>query len=29
MPTDPADAVANMHIIDAIYRAAGLKLRGR
>lgn len=26
--TTPQDAVANMHQIDAIYRAAGLPLRG-
>jgi predicted dehydrogenase len=28
IPTDPRDAVANMRVIDAIYRAAGLPLRG-
>lgn len=27
-PTDPADAIANMRVIDAAYRAAGLRLRG-
>ena len=27
-PTDPADAVANMQVIDDVYRAVGLKLRG-
>ena len=27
VPTDPSDAVANMIVIDAIYRAAGLPLR--
>ena len=27
-PTGPADAVANMRVIDAIYTAAGLRLRG-
>jgi predicted dehydrogenase len=26
--TDPADAVSNMHVIDAIYEKAGLKRRG-
>ena len=26
--TDPADAVGNMHVIDAIYEKAGLKKRG-
>jgi predicted dehydrogenase len=26
--TTPEDAVANMHLIDAVYRAAGLPLRG-
>jgi predicted dehydrogenase len=28
MPSDPADAVANMRVIDAVYRAAGLQARG-
>jgi predicted dehydrogenase len=28
VPTDPDDAVANMRVIDAIYRAAGLPVRG-
>jgi predicted dehydrogenase len=28
VPTGPADAIANMRVIDAIYRAAGLKPRG-
>ena len=28
VPTGPDDAVANMRVIDAIYRAAGLKVRG-
>ena len=27
-PTDPADALANMRVIDAVYRAAGLQPRG-
>jgi predicted dehydrogenase len=27
-PTDMADAVANMRVIDAVYRAAGLEMRG-
>jgi predicted dehydrogenase len=27
-PTGPDDAVANMRVIDAVYRAAGLRLRG-
>jgi predicted dehydrogenase len=27
-PTGPADAVANMRVIDAVYRQAGLALRG-
>lgn len=27
-PTSPEDAVANMQVIDAVYRAAGLPLRG-
>ncbi len=27
-PTDAADAIANMHVIDAIYQAAGLRPRG-
>jgi predicted dehydrogenase len=27
--TDAADAIANMRVIDAIYRAAGLEPRGR
>ncbi len=27
VPTGPDDAIANMRVIDAIYRAAGLKLR--
>ena len=26
--TDPADAIGNMRVIDAIYEKAGLKLRG-
>jgi predicted dehydrogenase len=26
--TNAADAIANMHVIDAIYRAAGLEPRG-
>jgi predicted dehydrogenase len=26
--TDPADAIGNMRLIDAIYEKAGLKLRG-
>lgn len=26
--TDPADAIGNMHLIDAIYKKAGLKQRG-
>lgn len=26
-PTTPADAIANMRVIDAVYRAAGLELR--
>ncbi|MDX1649278.1 MAG: Gfo/Idh/MocA family oxidoreductase [Myxococcota bacterium] len=28
LPTDPADAVANMRVIDAVYDAAGLARRG-
>jgi predicted dehydrogenase len=28
MPSDPADAIANMRVIDAIYTKAGLPLRG-
>jgi predicted dehydrogenase len=28
MPSDAADAVANMRVIDAVYRAAGLQPRG-
>jgi hypothetical protein len=28
MPTDAVDAVANMRVIDAVYRRAGLRLRG-
>jgi predicted dehydrogenase len=28
VPTGPDDAVANMRVIDAVYRAAGLKVRG-
>ncbi len=28
VPTDPADAIANMRVIDAVYRAAGLTPRG-
>ena len=28
MPTDAADAVANMRVIDAIYEKAGMALRG-
>jgi predicted dehydrogenase len=28
MPTGPADAVANMAVIDEVYRAAGLPVRG-
>lgn len=28
LPTGPADAVANMRVIDAVYRQAGLSLRG-
>jgi predicted dehydrogenase len=28
MPTDEADAIANVRAIDAVYRKAGLKLRG-
>jgi len=28
VPTDPRDAIANMRVIDAIYRAAGLQPRG-
>jgi hypothetical protein len=28
-PTNMADAIANMRVIDAVYRAAGLNLRGR
>jgi len=28
VPTDPSDAVANMRVIDALYRAAGLAPRG-
>jgi predicted dehydrogenase len=27
-PTGPDDAVANMRVIDAAYRAAGLRVRG-
>lgn len=27
-PTDPQDAIANMRVIDAVYRAAGLQPRG-
>ncbi|MCE7878781.1 MAG: gfo/Idh/MocA family oxidoreductase, partial [Betaproteobacteria bacterium PRO3] len=27
VPTGPADAVANMRVIDAAYRAAGLRPR--
>jgi predicted dehydrogenase len=26
-PTTPADSIANMRVIDAIYRAAGLRVR--
>ncbi len=29
MPTDAAHGIANMHVIDEIYRAAGLPLRGQ
>ena len=29
LPTGPSDAIANMRVIDAIYRAAGLAPRGR
>jgi predicted dehydrogenase len=29
VPTGPDDAIANMRVIDACYRAAGLPLRGR
>jgi predicted dehydrogenase len=28
VPTGPDDAIANMQVIDAVYRAAGLKARG-
>jgi predicted dehydrogenase len=28
VPTDPADAIANMRVIDEIYRKAGLRPRG-
>ena len=28
VPTGPDDAVANMRVIDAIYRAAGMRPRG-
>ena len=28
IPTGPDDAVANMRVIDAVYRSAGLSLRG-
>jgi predicted dehydrogenase len=28
VPTDPADAIANMRVIDAVYTKAGLPLRG-
>lgn len=28
VPTDPIEAIANMRVIDAVYRQAGLKLRG-
>lgn len=28
VPTNPAEAIANMRIIDAVYRRAGLKVRG-
>jgi predicted dehydrogenase len=28
VPTDPKDAIANMRVIDAVYRAAGLQPRG-
>jgi len=28
MPSDGADGVANMRVIDAVYRAAGMRLRG-
>jgi predicted dehydrogenase len=28
VPSDPADAIANMRVIDAVYAAAGLKVRG-
>ena len=28
MSTDARDAIANMRVLDAIYRAAGLPLRG-
>ena len=28
VPTDGVDGVANMHVIDEIYRAAGYPLRG-
>jgi predicted dehydrogenase len=28
VPNDPADGIANMRVIDAVYRAAGLKPRG-
>jgi hypothetical protein len=27
--SDPADAVVNMRLIDDVYRAAGLRLRGQ
>jgi predicted dehydrogenase len=26
--TPPSDSIANMRVIDAIYRAAGMKVRG-
>lgn len=28
-PTDPTNAIANMEVIDAVYRKAGLPIRGR
>ena len=28
-PTDPANAIANMEVIDAVYQKAGLPLRGK
>ena len=27
-PTHPADSIANMQVIDAVYQKAGLRLRG-